>query len=149
MHQQQFYKVSVFFLFLVDVDELGIERIYICGGFNGQECMNSAEYFDPKINQWTIIAPMRHRRSGIGIIAYHNCIYALFVTRTVVSMINSSSPRGGFNGSTRMNSVERYNPKTNTWMSISDMYNPRSNFAIEVNSYLSFPLEFLSVHKDR
>jgi hypothetical protein len=31
-----------------------------------------------------------------------------------------------------MNSGERYNPKTNTWMSISDMYNPRSNFAIEV-----------------
>jgi kelch-like protein 10 len=31
-----------------------------------------------------------------------------------------------------MNSGERYNPKTNTWMSILDMYNPRSNFAIEV-----------------
>jgi len=40
--------------------------------------------------------------------------------------------RGGFNGSTRMNSGERYNSKTNTWMSIPDMYNPRSNFAIEV-----------------
>jgi kelch-like protein 10 len=31
-----------------------------------------------------------------------------------------------------MNSGERYNPKTNTWMSIPDMYNPRSNFAIEI-----------------
>jgi hypothetical protein len=40
--------------------------------------------------------------------------------------------RGGFNGSTRMNTGERYNPKTNTWMSIPDMYNPRSNFAVEV-----------------
>ena len=46
--------------------------------------MNSAEYFDPKINQWTMIAPMRHRRSGIGVIAYHNSIYALFVLTIIV-----------------------------------------------------------------
>jgi kelch-like protein 10 len=62
---------------------LKTERIYICGGFNGQECMNSAEYFDPKTNQWTIIAPMRNRRSGIGVIAYHNSIYALFVSEII------------------------------------------------------------------
>ena len=62
--------------------QLKIDRIYICGGFNGQECMNSAEYFDPKVNQWTIIAPMRHRRSGIGVVAYHQCIYALSVHRS-------------------------------------------------------------------
>ncbi|CAF1403894.1 unnamed protein product [Adineta ricciae] len=92
--------------------QLKIDRIYICGGFNGQECMNSAEYFDPKTNQWTMIAPMRNRRSGVGVIAYHDCIYAL----------------GGFNGSTRMNSGERYNPKTNTWIPVPDMYNPRSGF---------------------
>lgn len=59
--------------------EFYADRIYICGGFNGQECMNSAEYFDPKTNQWTMIAPMRNRRSGVGVIAYHNSIYALFV----------------------------------------------------------------------
>ena len=40
--------------------------------------MNSAEYFDPETNQWTIIAPMRSRRSGIGVIAYNNSIYAMF-----------------------------------------------------------------------
>lgn len=45
--------------------------------------------------------------------------------------------RGGFNGSTRMNSGERYNPKTNSWMPMADMYNPRSNFAIEVNRSLN------------
>jgi hypothetical protein len=41
--------------------------------------MNSAEYFDPKTNQWTMIAPMRNQRSGVGVIAYHNSIYAVFV----------------------------------------------------------------------
>lgn len=80
MHQLRFFKVwilsrrkSNFFIF-----QFKIDRIYICGGFNGQECMNSAEYFDPKTNQWTMIAPMRNRRSGIGLIAYHNSIYAMF-----------------------------------------------------------------------
>ncbi len=46
--------------------------------------MNSAEYYDPKTNQWTIIAPMRNRRSGVGVIAYHNSIYALFVKEKLV-----------------------------------------------------------------
>jgi kelch-like protein 10 len=61
-----------------------IDRIYVCGGFNGQECMTSAEYFDPTINQWTMIAPMRHRRSGVSVIAYHQYIYALYVNTTNV-----------------------------------------------------------------
>jgi len=81
MHQQLFFKVWSYF-FLLNIFfciEFHSDKIYICGGFNGQECMNSAEYFDPKTNQWTIIAPMRNRRSGVGVIAYHNSIYALFV----------------------------------------------------------------------
>ena len=91
-------------------------KIYICGGFNGQECLNNAECYDPSTNQWTMIAPMRNRRSGVGVIAYRDHIYAL----------------GGFNGITRMNTGEKYNPASNTWQTIPEMYNPRSNFAIEV-----------------
>ena len=40
---------------------------------------------------------------------------------------------GGFNGITRMNNGERYNPETNQWTNISEMYSPRSNFGIEVS----------------
>jgi len=46
--------------------------------------------------------------------------------------------QGGFNGITRMNTGERYNPETNSWQSIPDMYSPRSNFAIEVSYVPSF-----------
>lgn len=59
---------------------------------------------------------MRNRRSGIGVIAYKDEIYAL----------------GGFNGITRMNTGEKYCPKANRWKTIPEMFNPRSNFAIEV-----------------
>jgi len=38
----------------------------------------------------------------------------------------------GFNGITRMSSVEKYNPVDNLWIPVPDMYNQRSNFAVEV-----------------
>lgn len=78
--------------------------------------MHSAEVYDSVINQWSLINPMRSRRSGVSCIAYHGHIYVV----------------GGFNGISRMCSGERFNPASNTWSQIPDMYNPRSNFAIEV-----------------
>lgn len=42
------------------------DRVYICGGFDGQECLQTAEYYNPITNQWTMIQPMRSRRSGVG-----------------------------------------------------------------------------------
>jgi len=39
---------------------------------------------------------------------------------------------GGFNGLSRMNSGERFDPATGRWTPVVDMSNPRSNFAVEV-----------------
>ena len=97
------------------------EKVYICGGFNGQECLSSAECYDPAVNQWTMLSPMRNRRSGVGVIAHGDSLYAL----------------GGFNGITRMNNGERWNERTQNWQTIPEMYSPRSNFAIEVGSMFS------------
>lgn len=33
------------------------------GGFNGRTRLNSAERYDPVLNQWTLIAPMNMMRS--------------------------------------------------------------------------------------
>lgn len=51
--------------------------MYICGGFNGNECLFTAEVYNSESNQWTVIAPMRSRRSGIGVIAYGEHVYAV------------------------------------------------------------------------
>ena len=51
-----------------------------------------------------------------GVIAYRGAIYAM----------------GGFNGTARLNTGERYSPAMNAWRPIADMFHPRSNFAIEV-----------------
>lgn len=39
---------------------------------------------------------------------------------------------GGYNGTSRLFTGEKYNPVTRTWSSIPDMYTPRSNYAIAV-----------------
>ena len=92
------------------------DMIYICGGFNGHDCLNTAEYYNPNTNQWTLLTQMRQRRSGVGVVAFNKCVYAI----------------GGFDGITRMMTGEKYNPKTQQWTTINSMYTPRSNFAIEV-----------------
>ena len=54
-------------------------QTYICGGFTGNECLSSAESFNPETNQWTLIAPMSSRRSGVGVIAYADLVYAVSI----------------------------------------------------------------------
>ncbi|KAF7486146.1 Hypothetical predicted protein [Marmota monax] len=97
-------------------------QVYICGGFNGNECLFTAEVYNTESNQWTVIAPMRSRRSGIGVIAYGEHVYAV----------------GGFDGANRLRSAEAYSPVANTWRTIPTMFNPRSNFGIEVVDDLLF-----------
>lgn len=53
------------------------DRIYITGGFNGTECMNSVEMYDSDTNQWSLITPMRSRRSGVSCITYHGCLFVI------------------------------------------------------------------------
>jgi hypothetical protein len=52
-------------------------KIFICGGFNGLECLNTGEFYDPTTNIWTMITPMHSRRSGIGVTSFNGLIYAV------------------------------------------------------------------------
>ncbi|KPP56375.1 hypothetical protein Z043_126011 [Scleropages formosus] len=96
--------------------------VYICGGFNGNECLSTAEHYNPESNQWTLIAPMRSPRSGVGVIAYGEQVYAV----------------GGFDRANRLQNAEAYNPSTDSWRAVPTMFNPRSNFGIEVMDDLLF-----------
>ena len=65
-------------------------------------------------NQWTFIHAMRSARSGVSLMPYHGCLYAI----------------GGFNGFSRLNTAEKYDPsKPGEWTNIAEMASPRSNFA--------------------
>ncbi|KAF4090531.1 hypothetical protein AMELA_G00053780 [Ameiurus melas] len=93
-----------------------INKIYICGGFNGNDYLFTAECFDPRYDQWTQIERMHVRRSGVGVVALNDRVSAI----------------GGFDGAQRLQCVEAYNPRTNSWRMLASMFNPRSNFGVEV-----------------
>lgn len=72
------------------VSHLSCPQVYICGGFDGDQCLSSAEVFNPTTNQWSLIAPMSSRRSGVGVMAYGNQVYAVRANTT-----QHCSPLGG------------------------------------------------------
>lgn len=57
-------------------------QLYVCGGFSGSECLSTAECYNPEADQWTVIASMGIRRSGIGVIAFANQIFAVSTLNT-------------------------------------------------------------------
>ena len=73
-------------------------------------------FFENIILLYDLLICDLRRRSGVGVISHEGILYAI----------------GGFNGITRMNNGERYNPTSNSWAGIAEMYSPRSNFGIEV-----------------
>ncbi|CAG9089117.1 unnamed protein product [Plutella xylostella] len=80
----------------------------------GLEVLSSAEVFDPDSRQWTLIRSMQSPRSGVSLVAYRDCLYAL----------------GGFNGYSRLNTGERLNPaRGGEWQEVTEMFSARSNFA--------------------
>lgn len=52
-------------------------RIYAAGGYDGQDQLNSVERYDVETETWTFVAPMKHRRSALGITAHQGRIYVL------------------------------------------------------------------------
>ncbi|EPB79616.1 kelch repeat protein [Ancylostoma ceylanicum] len=50
-------------------------RLYL--STNAWEDLNSVECFDPAVNRWFSVAPMKVVRSGLSAVAYDNAIYAI------------------------------------------------------------------------
>jgi hypothetical protein len=51
--------------------------IYAAGGYDGQDQLNSVERYDVETEMWTFVAPMKHRRSALGITVHQGRIYVL------------------------------------------------------------------------
>lgn len=90
----------------------------ITGGFNGHECLNTVEFYDPETEEWTLMTPMTTRRSGVNCVILNQVLYVI----------------GGFNGTHRMNSGEKLElfGRNRQWTRIPSMFHPRSNFGLEL-----------------
>ncbi|NXB71997.1 NS1BP protein, partial [Donacobius atricapilla] len=95
------------------VCELG-GYLYIIGGAESWNCLNSVERYNPENNTWTLMAPMNVARRGAGVAVRDG---KLFVA-------------GGFDGAHAVNCVEMYDPARNEWKMMGSMTTPRSNAGI-------------------
>eukprot|EP00102_Acyrthosiphon_pisum_P025033 XP_016662243.1 PREDICTED: ring canal kelch homolog [Acyrthosiphon pisum] len=120
-------------------------RLYAVGGSDGKLCLKSVEYYDPVLDTWTPVANMSVVRHGVGVGVLDGLLYAIGgyngknlksvevyrpsdgVWSSVADMeIYRSCPGvavldgllyvfGGEKESSINDTVEIYNPNTNTW----------------------------------
>jgi len=77
-------------------------------------------------DSWNTMAPMNHARAHLGVVAVDSKIYAIGGSLAVVPILND----GTLNASIYMATNECYDPKTNTWITLTSMPTPRYDFAI-------------------
>ena len=82
-------------------------KVVVCGG------RKSAEAYDPELNKWEQLSSLKQKRNGNHLVASNGCLYAM----------------GGYDGKTRLSSVERLNGLGQSWKSVSSMQTPRCWFA--------------------
>jgi len=92
---------------------------FICGSFvAGFSSVWASDYVE---NSWSTKASMNQARSGMGVIAVEGKIYAIGGHRTFDDFLRPTDFVG---------TNERYDPKTDTWVTLEPMPTARHNFAI-------------------
>ncbi|KAM8733123.1 kelch-like protein 4 isoform X1 [Sparus aurata] len=90
-------------------------KLFAVGGRDGSSCLRSMECFDPHTNKWSMCAPMAKRRGGVGVATYNNFLYA----------VGGHDAPASNHCSRLSDCVERYDPKTDTWTTVSSLSVPR------------------------
>ncbi|XP_055014873.1 kelch-like protein 4 isoform X1 [Boleophthalmus pectinirostris] len=90
-------------------------KLFAVGGRDGSSCLRSMECFDPHTNKWSMCAPMTKRRGGVGVATYNNFLYA----------VGGHDAPASNHCSRLSDCVERYDPKTDTWTTVSPLSVPR------------------------
>ncbi|XP_052772645.1 kelch-like protein 3 [Mya arenaria] len=82
------------------------DYIYLAGGeFPDGSASRSMWRFDQNLDSWLEMVPMNMARSELGLAMLDGHVYAI----------------GGWDGSSRLDSVEKYNPEQNMWVFIPPM----------------------------
>ncbi|XP_054161306.1 kelch-like protein 5, partial [Oppia nitens] len=85
--------------------------IYVCGGLNGN-VFKTCEYYSLTTNEWHFAQPMATERRCLELVANDGFIYAI----------------GGHNGKEYLNTMERYDIKTQQWQPMGYMRYARGYF---------------------
>lgn len=91
-------------------------KLYAVGGRDGSSCLRSVECFDPNFNKWIPCASMMKRRGCVGVgVCSSGLLYA----------IGGHDAPASNQISKLTDTVERYNPSTNQWTTITPLKCPR------------------------
>jgi len=88
--------------------------LLVCGGYDRGECLRSVEIYDPSLNRWTQLAPMREARGRFDITVVDGKVYAI----------------GGCNGTTELATAEVYNSENGKWTKLPPLALARSNIGV-------------------
>ena len=94
--------------------------VYAAGGYGTSGAVNTVEAYDPSTNTWTTKAPMPTARSDAAAGVVNNKLYVVGG-----SGLDSGSPA-------RLNTVEAYDPATNTWATKPAMPTRRQGLSVAV-----------------
>ena len=108
--------------------------VYVIGGYDGQtgHFLQEGEKYSPTQDEWTAIAPMNVARCAFSATAVNSKLIYIF---------------GGYDGSMRLSSIEKYDPEEDRWMllpvtlksplSNSACFSPKKNQVIVLGGGLS------------
>uniref|UniRef100_A0A8C7EAZ0 Kelch like family member 17 n=1 Tax=Nothoprocta perdicaria TaxID=30464 RepID=A0A8C7EAZ0_NOTPE len=119
--------------------------LYVAGGNDGTSCLNSVERYNPKSNTWESVAPMNipplcpAHNAAFGLMSPRSLHGPSRSTHDLVAMDGWLYAVGGNDGSSSLNSIEKYNPRTNKWVAASCMFTRRSSVGVAVLELLNFP----------
>ena len=80
-------------------------KLYVMGGYDGQNSLSTVERYDPAKNAWEAVAPMSAARDGPAAAVFDGKLYVM----------------GGFEGQDELSSVEQYDPARNEWVAMASM----------------------------
>ena len=88
--------------------------LVVAGGRNQTyDTLNSTETYIIRANEWKLFSPLQHKRQGNELVTCSGSLFAL----------------GGYDGNTRLSSVERLDEKSYRWQDVAPMRIARSKFA--------------------
>lgn len=126
--------------------------MYVIGGAESWNCLNSVERYNPENNTWTLVAPMNVARRGAGVGIYAGKMEKMLERGRLPCKNGGVSDQrwclcrltgklfvvGGFDGSHALRCVEVYDPARNEWRMLGSMNSARSNAGVAVLGNLIF-----------
>jgi hypothetical protein len=96
------------------------DGIYVMGGFNGFEHLQSLEKYDIENEIWIDLSPMNQPRSLMAAVASPDCRYIYVI--------------GGTDGHGPLKSMERYDVMNDEWETLPSMKLKRQAFSAEITA---------------